>query len=860
MTYYQKCCIIYLEIINYTHNYLNVNIYNFYKLYIKTSKIKDYFQKKIMNTKFKKSIGILLIWLIILPPDITRWESQKIVNPLQEVAKLECRFEKFSDLDSNCKETLKMLNPNDYKKYAELNGGYNEYTRRFTVLWGASYKYWWDIWNWWHLWVDIATAEWTPVHATADWEVIIAENKLDYGNLVSIKHTINWKNIVSNYAHLSKIDTKVGKKVKAWDIIWEVWSTWNSTWNHLHFQIDIATNSSPAYYWYNTCPYTYNDIIENWKCYTELQQITIDPLDFLNSWWDDLNNITIKQIKVNTTTSTQKATTTNSNTVSSDNIKWVFNYTIYTDSSTQDIKYVQTIFKDIWYYNWKVDWNYNSIINDIIKYQLAKNIISSKDETWAWYFWPKTRTQAKIDFDEFLASINNSTKTTSTNNTQTATTTTTQTETIVSNPQKTEKISRDWMLTREQIEAREIKEFQDKYNIKIELKDVGNNVSVWWTKKIWVSITDKKWIWFRWNTPYPITFIVDNSLVDVFPNKFFNFTDWNRTVTITWKKTWNTKLYIQMWTKTINSLDLMVYKDWKDIAPKSAVALAKTSVVLWDTNQWAIMLKDEKWTKLLNLKYGWTYEIKTEWSAKICIKTWDVKNIQKIISKECKDSDYVKTKTITYDKTVWWLIIFDYKVFDKSATLKLYSYDDKKDFVTLNLKSNAPKWLTQSYAYYDDIIKLLQNNIATTNLKQWYFLEKRDLTEKEAIDWIRWTLNTIKSNTADKNMLAVIDSNIQIINKEIPSSTKAVTRKYFLDKTYKYLVFNKSTQVTITYRDLTSDDNTKANTLLDKDNTWKDQFWENYYRPDTTITRWEWAFLLARAYDKTRNLTLTINQ
>ncbi|MDD3303049.1 MAG: M23 family metallopeptidase [Candidatus Gracilibacteria bacterium] len=810
-----------------------------------------------MNTKFKKSIGILLIGLIILPPDITRGESQKIVNPLQEVARLECRFEKYSDLDSNCKETLKMLKPNDYKKYAESNGGYNDYTRRFTVLWGASYKYGWDIGNGGHLGVDIATAEGTPVYATADGEVIIAENKLDYGNLVSIKHTINGKTIISNYAHLSKIDTKAGKKVKAGDKIGEVGSTGNSTGNHLHFQIDIATNSSPAYYGYDTCPYTYNDIIENGKCYTELQQITIDPLEFLNTGGDDLNNITIKQVKVNTT----KTTTSNSNNaISSDNIKGVFNYTIYTDSSNQDIKYVQTIFKDIGYYNGKVDGNYNSIINDIIKYQLAKNIISSKDETGAGYFGPKTRAQAKIDFDEFLVSINSSTKNTNTNNSNKTTTTTSQTETIVSNPQKTEKISRDGMLTREQIEAREIKEFQDKYNIKIELKDVGNNVSVGGTKKIGVSITDKKGNGFKGNTPYPITFIVDNSLVGVFPNKFFNFTDGKRTVTITGKKTGNTKLYIQMGTKTINSLDLMVYKDGKDVAPKSAVALAKTSIVLGDTNQGAIMLKDEKGTKLLNLKYGGSYEIKTEGNAKICVKTGDIKNIQKIMTQECKDSDYVKTKTITYDKTIGGLIVFNYKVFDKNATLKLYSYNEKKDFVTLSLKSNAPKGLTQNYAYYDDIMKLLGNNIATTNLKQGYFLEKRDLTEKEAIDWITGTLYTVKNNTADKNMLAVIDSNIQIISKEIPSSTKAVTRKYFLDKTYKYLVFNKSTQVTITYRDLTSDDNTKANTLLDKDNTWKDQFGENYYRPDTTITRGEGAFLLARAYDKTRNLTLTINQ
>ncbi len=151
-----------------------------------------------MKTKFKKTISALLIWLIIIPPDITRSDSEKIVYPLQDVAKLECRFEKFSELDSNCIENLKILKTNDYQKYADLDDWYNYYTRRYTVLWWASYKYWWDQWNWWHMWVDIATSEWTPVYAMADWEVIIAQNKLEFWNLVSIKHEINGKKIVSN--------------------------------------------------------------------------------------------------------------------------------------------------------------------------------------------------------------------------------------------------------------------------------------------------------------------------------------------------------------------------------------------------------------------------------------------------------------------------------------------------------------------------------------------------------------------------------------------------------------------------------------------------------------------------------------
>jgi hypothetical protein len=75
-----------------------------------------------MKTNIKKTISILLIGLIITPPDITRSASNDIVFPLQEVAKLECRFDKFSDLDSNCKEKFTFLNTSDYQKYATQNG------------------------------------------------------------------------------------------------------------------------------------------------------------------------------------------------------------------------------------------------------------------------------------------------------------------------------------------------------------------------------------------------------------------------------------------------------------------------------------------------------------------------------------------------------------------------------------------------------------------------------------------------------------------------------------------------------------------------------------------------------------------
>lgn len=794
-----------------------------------------------MKTNIKKTISILLIGLIITPPDITRSASNDIVFPLQEVAKLECRFDKFSDLDSNCKEKFTFLNTSDYQKYATQNGWYNDYTRRYTVLWWATYTYWWDQWNGWHMWVDIATSEWTPVYSMADGEVIIAERQLEFWNLVSIKHFINWKIVVSDYGHLSKIDVKKWDKVYAWDKIWEVWMTWNATWNHLHFQIDLASNKFfPAYYSYDLCPYSYNDIVNSWKCFSQLQQLTVDPLVFLETSGAILNNLTINN---NSTTLIVKSPV---NTSQSKNVSgYIFNRNVYPESSSDDIKEVQRVFTDLWYYKWWIDWIYSSMFSTILAYQLNKWVIQSSSDTWAWYFWPKTRAQAKVDYDNHFTVAQNWL--------------TPRLDTVVW-VKEVKKISNSWMLTREQIEAMEIKEFQLKHNIKIEFKDFWNSVWIWESKKIWVTITDKKGKMFNWNTPYPISFIVDSSVLDVFPNKFYNFTDWKRDIIVTSKKSWNTSLYVKMGNETLQSFKIASYDLWKNIFAKSSSVLLNQKVVVWDTNLWAALFKDEKGTRLINMKFDWEYIIKTEWDAKICIKSWNINDIKNIIKRECSESQYVTSKKITYKDTISWIIIFNYKIFDKQANIKVYSLNDKKDLAVIWLKTYAPKWLSTNYVYYDDIMNLIWDDILAYDLKQWYFLEKRALNSKEAIAWIKSTLNRVKAKTVDKNILAVINSNLKMIEQEKIDSINSITRKDFLEKVYKYLVLNKDVQVSIKYRDLSSDDNKKANSIFDAQNTWKDKFWTNYYQPDQNLTRWEWAYLLSLTLDKNKSLMLTLNK
>ena len=83
------------------------------------------------NTKIKKAISILTLSVLTLgffPLNInTTNASSNIVFPLKKVAKLECRFNEFDTLWSDCLEDLPILRTSDYQRYATENWGYNKF-------------------------------------------------------------------------------------------------------------------------------------------------------------------------------------------------------------------------------------------------------------------------------------------------------------------------------------------------------------------------------------------------------------------------------------------------------------------------------------------------------------------------------------------------------------------------------------------------------------------------------------------------------------------------------------------------------------------------------------------------------------
>lgn len=87
-----------------------------------------------------------------------------------------------------------------------------------------------------HAGIDYSANIGTRVSSTADATVIFAGLDGAYGKCVKLDHG---NGIVTQYAHLSKLDVKVGDKVKRGQLIGAVGNTGRSTGPHVHYEVRI---------------------------------------------------------------------------------------------------------------------------------------------------------------------------------------------------------------------------------------------------------------------------------------------------------------------------------------------------------------------------------------------------------------------------------------------------------------------------------------------------------------------------------------------------------------------------------------------------------------------------------------------
>ena len=106
-----------------------------------------------------------------------------------------------------------------------LRGGFGERTDPFSGE-GAFHKG-----------VDISAPTGTPVRATGDGIVVFAERSGGYGRLVVLDHG---RSLQTYYAHLSRIDVRVGQQMRTGETVGAVGTSGRVTAPHLHYEVRVA--------------------------------------------------------------------------------------------------------------------------------------------------------------------------------------------------------------------------------------------------------------------------------------------------------------------------------------------------------------------------------------------------------------------------------------------------------------------------------------------------------------------------------------------------------------------------------------------------------------------------------------------
>lgn len=101
-----------------------------------------------------------------------------------------------------------------------------------------------------HAGMDFTCKQGTPIYSTGDGKVVFAEYSTNgYGMHVIVDHGFDYESL---YAHMSKLEVRVGQKVKRGDVLGLVGNTGLSAGPHLHYEVHKGGEAlDPANYFFN---------------------------------------------------------------------------------------------------------------------------------------------------------------------------------------------------------------------------------------------------------------------------------------------------------------------------------------------------------------------------------------------------------------------------------------------------------------------------------------------------------------------------------------------------------------------------------------------------------------------------------
>jgi len=242
-----------------------------------------------------------------------------------------------------------------------------------------------DVWMWyWDEWLDKALSWWKR---KVKWQIIEMWNGTIWKN-ASSNNTSNIYNINVWFESSKNNIILLQKKLKElWLYKWELdWKYNNETASILiKYQIENGIIKSKNDYW-------------AWYWGAKTRKL----FSIKESNWYFNNLVTNNSSATTTKTNIKQEISSTKKTATSTTKKDIFTTYVNPSSNKDVIKILQTKLKELSLYKWEINWDYSTIKNILITYQLNKNIIKSRSENWAWYFWPKTRETMKKDYVAYI--------------------------------------------------------------------------------------------------------------------------------------------------------------------------------------------------------------------------------------------------------------------------------------------------------------------------------------------------------------------------------------------------------------------------------------------------------------------------
>ncbi|MDD5769999.1 MAG: M23 family metallopeptidase [Candidatus Gracilibacteria bacterium] len=626
------------------------------------------------------------------------------VYPIKTISKVDCRFQDFSTLGDECKMPLPILKTLDYEKY---KNDYNLYRRVYTILWGSTYDYGWDVGNGGHGGVDIATAKGTPIYAITDGKVVLAKNIVGRGNTVKIEHIVNGRKVYSNYAHLSKIEGSYGDNIKTNTKIGEVGNTGNSYGNHLHFQIDLAVSGTGPRYRSNCSEKNYDKIVNSNVCFDQLNTNTIDPLLFLET-----SGVIIKATEID--------------------------------------------------------------------------------------------------------------------------------------KPKQEKISKQGLLSRQEILKKEIQDFLKIYDVKVSLLGLGGNIELGKSGTFRISVYDKRTKKpFTGSFPGNMNFKYDQNRFSLFPNGILQIDNGVRDFKITPKMSGKMTLEVYIGETFFKKVNFGVIDTKKSIIPKTGVILTSSKNVISSNNKSALYFKDNFGLNIFGFKFDGKYTLSSpDKSVKFCLKKANsLSNLQYIYNTNCEDKYFKDEITFDYNNTTLGLLIFEYKVLNLGVNIINIS-NGSKNIIQAKVFGVEPYDIDYKYAYYNDVLDIAKLGIAS-GINKGYFMQDRELSTQDGVNFLTSALEYKLSKCYNFDCKNIYLEKINLLSKYQNSKYTYFTRGEFLSLIGEYFPLeNYNGKDEIKFRDLDSTKQIFSKNIL-KNKTWNDYFGQTkYFQPDKNITRGEGAFLI----------------